>query len=188
MLIPVSEKFWLTLLIAFTGSLLIWAIFGVEKIEHKIAIITLVGVIITTITSVITVSITHKRTKERELELIITKEKQKAFEHFYNFYFELLKDIKLKKPTNNPPQKNINELMEFKKGLMGWGSEEIIKSYIEFEEQLAIETTTASEKLQIGGKFFAALRREMGFTDSTNLNVMNIILTSEARSELKNIS
>jgi hypothetical protein len=99
MFIPVTERFWLTVLVGYATILLIWAIFGIDKVEHKISIFALIGAIITTITSVVTVSIAHKRTKEREIDLLITKEKQKAFEHFYNFYFDLLKNIRCAKQS-----------------------------------------------------------------------------------------
>lgn len=186
--IPLNERFWLSVLVIFTASLLLWGIFFIDNDTHRISIFALVGGIITTITSVMTVSMTSKKAKEREIELMILKEKQKVFEHFYNFYFKLLRDIKSNKPTTSPSAKDVDELLEFRKGLMSWGSEELIRQYMKFEDEIAIESKSAHERLQIGGKFFAALRREMGFVDSNDLNVMTIVLTSEARSELSKFS
>ena len=81
-------KFWMLLTGSFIVSLTFWAIFYIDKIEHKIPIFGIVGMIITAITSVITVTLNNKKAKEREYELLIVKEKQKTFEHFYNAYFE----------------------------------------------------------------------------------------------------
>jgi hypothetical protein len=79
---------------SFIVSLTLWAIFYVEKTEHQIPIFGIVGAIITAITSVIAVTLNNKKAKEREFELLIVKEKQKVFEHFYNAYFEILKNVK----------------------------------------------------------------------------------------------
>ncbi len=39
--------------------------------------------------------------------------------------------------------------------------------------------------LKDGDKFLKDLRREMGFKDSDEVNIMSVILTAEAREELK---
>jgi hypothetical protein len=75
--------------------------------------------------------------------------------------------------------------MEFKRGLMNWGSEEIIQSFLLFEENIGKPNQSTSEMLNNGNKFIKDLRKEMGFHDSKELNIMNIILTVEAREELK---
>jgi hypothetical protein len=76
--------------------------------------------------------------------------------------------------------------MDFKRGLMNWGSEELIQSYLLFEEIIGKQGNSTSEMMKIGDKFIKDLRKEMGFNDSNNLNIMSIILTAEAREELKN--
>ena len=128
-------KIWMFLTGSFIFSLTFWAIFYVEKIEHQIPIFGIVGAIITAITSVITVTLNNKKAKERELELLVTKEKQKAFEHFYNAYFEILKNVK-KGKKQAASSKVESEMMEFKRGLMNWGSEELIKNYLDYDSKL----------------------------------------------------
>jgi hypothetical protein len=112
------------------------------------------------------------------------KEKQKVFEHFYNAYFETIKSTKKGNQQKIAPKVE-NELMEFKRGLMNWGSEEIIQSFLLFEENIGKPNQSTSEMLNNGNKFIKDLRKEMGFHDSKELNIMNIILTVEAREELK---
>lgn len=181
-------KLWMFLTTVFVCSLAYWAIFFVEDIKYQIPIFGIIGAIITAITSVITVTLNNKNTKERELELLVLKEKQKVFEHFYNAYFEILKNVKnTKKQVLS--QKVESEMMDFKRGLMNWGSEEIIKKYLDYEANLerAQENTGTFDMLKVGDTFFKDLRKEMGFHDSGKVNIISIILTPEARGELKDI-
>jgi hypothetical protein len=97
----------------------------------------------------------------------------------------VLKSVK-KGNHNKNAIKIENELMDFKRGLMNWGSEELIQGYLLFEENIGKQGNSTSEMMKIGDKFIKDLRREMGFNDSNNLNIMSIILTAEAREELKN--
>jgi hypothetical protein len=179
-------KFWMFLSGSFIFGLTTWAIFYLEKTEHQIPALGIVGAIITALTSVITVTLNNKKAKERELELLIVKEKQKAFEHFYNAYFEIFRNIK-KDKSEGLTNKASEEMLEFKRGLMNWGSEELIQNYLDFDEKLlrSQESRSTFDILKDGDKFIKDLRKEMGFHDSNKVNIMSIILTSEAREELK---
>jgi len=181
-------KLWMFLTSCFVCSLAYWAIFSVEEIKYQIPIFGIIGAIITAITSVITVSLNNKNAKQRELELLVLKEKQKVFEHFYNAYFEILKNVKNNK-KQVLSQKVESEMMDFKRGLMNWGSEKIIKKYLDYEAKLenAQESNGSFDMLRVGDIFFKDLRKEMGFHDSGNVNVISVILTPEAREELKEI-
>ena len=179
-------KIWMFLTGSFIFTLAYWAIFYVEEIKHQIPIFAIIGAVITAITSVITVTLNNKKAKERELELLVLKEKQKVFEHFYNAYFEILKNVKKKKKQALSP-KIESEMMEFKRGLMNWGSEELIKNYLDYDAKLiqANDDTDTFDMLKDGDKFFKDLRKEMGFSDSGKVNIMSVILTAEAREEMK---
>ena len=179
-------KIWMFLTSSFIFCLTFWAVFYVEKTEHQIPIFGIVGATIVAITSVITVTLNNKKTKEREFELLILKEKQKVFEHFYNAYFEILKNIK-KGKKQALSNKIESEMMEFKRGLMNWGSEELIQNYLDYDSKLiqADGNTDSFDMLKDGNKFLKDLRKEMGFSDSDGLNIMSVILTAEAREEMK---
>ncbi len=164
---------------------LLWGIFYVDDIQSKISILGIVAIIVAAFTSVLTVSINNKKAKEREYELHILKEKQKVFEHFYNSYFEML--FKVKKGQSGLSRKAEDEMLLFKKGLMNWGSDRLIKKYLDFDTKL-IESEGGQDKFNMfkdGDDFIKELRKELGFNDSKNVNIMSIILTTEARKELK---
>ena len=179
------SKLWMIFLFLLLTGFLIWGIFYVDDLQSKIAILGIVAIIVAAFTSVLTVGINNNKAKEREYELHILKEKQKVFEHFYNSYFEMLKGVK--KGNKGLSNKVEQEMMEFKKGLMNWGSDKLIKEYLAFDTRL-IESEGNSDKFNIikdGNDFIKALRKELGFNDSNEVNVMSIILTAEARKELK---
>ncbi len=111
------------------------------------------------------------------------------FEHFYNAYFELLKNVK-KGKIHGLSNKAESDMMEFKRGLMNWGSEELIENYLEYDSKLLQSKNKSNtfDMLKDGDKFLKDLRREMGFKDSDEVNIMSVILTAEAREELKDKS
>lgn len=182
----ISIKLMMFFLIMFLLGLSLWAILAVEKTEHQIAIFGIVGAIIAAMTSVYSVMLNNYNIKERELELIVIKEKQKVFEHFYNAYFEILKTIK-NKPSNKSSTNVEKEILEFKRGLMNWGSERLIKKYLEYDAKMIQGTNNKDTNsiLKDGYQFIKDLRKEMGFNDSDNVNIMSIILTAEAREKLE---
>ncbi len=160
------SKFWMFFLFLLLTGFLIWGIFYVDDLQSKIAILGIVAIIVAAFTSVLTVGINNNKAKEREYELHILKEKQKVFEHFYNSYFEMLKGIK--KGNKGLSNKVEQEMMEFKKGLMNWGSDQLIKEYLAFDTKL-IESEGNPDKFNIlkdGNDFIKALRKELGFNDS----------------------
>lgn len=175
----------MTFLSALLLSLIYWGVFCITDMQQKISILGIVALISAAVTSVLTVSINNKKAKEREYELHILKEKQKVFEHFYNSYFEMLFNIKKGKKTGLSVKAE-QEMLLFKKGLMNWGSDKLIKKYIDFDNKL-IESDGDKDKFNIlkdGDDFIKELRKELGYKDSKNVNIMSIILTADARKEL----
>ena len=73
--------------------------------------------------------------------------------------------------------------MEFKKGLMNWGSEELIANYLEFDtkSQQPADPTDPYRIIRDGDKFLKDLRKDLGFEDKNKVNIMSIILDAEAR-------
>ncbi len=72
----------------------------------------------------------------------------------------------------------------FKKGLMNWGSEELIKKYIEYEDNLNINKDDTYAILNNANTFLKEMRKELGFKDSKSLKLMTVLLTAEAREDL----
>jgi len=173
---------WLFILISILVSLSIWGIFYIDNIDSKIAVFGIVAVIVAAFTSVMTVNINSKKTREREYEFHILKEKQKVCEHFYNAFFEIFKNVKNNR--NGLSKKAIDEMALFKKGLMNWGSEELIRKFIEYENNLLINEGDTKATLNNADKFLKEMRRKLGYRDSDNLRLMTVLLTAEARGEL----
>lgn len=178
-------KFWMILTGCFLFGLTFWAIFFVEEIKNQIPIFAIVGVIITALASVITVTLNNNKAKERELELLIMKEKQKAFVHFYNAYFELMKNVK-KGKSNALSDEAESEMIEFKKGLMNWCSEGLIQAYLDYDHDIqeSQKRNDASKVLKIGDKLLKEFRKEIGIKDEKKVNIMSIILDAKSREKL----
>ncbi len=173
---------WLFILILILVSLSVWGIFYIDDLELKISVLGIVALIVAAFTSVMTVNINNKKTREREYELHILKEKQKVCEHFYNAIFEIFKNVKNNR--DGLSKKTIEEMSLFKKGLMNWGSEELIEKYIEYEDNLEIYKGNTSGILNNADDFLREMRKELGFKDSKSLKLMTLILSAEARTEL----
>jgi len=175
-------KIWMSLLIAFLITLTGWGTFFVSETDYKILIFGIVGALITTITSVYSITLAHNKAKEREMELLRIKEKQKVFQYFYNAYFDIIASYKNDNGGKVTP-KLISNMMEFKKGLMNWGSEELIANYLEFDtkSQQPADPTDPYRIIRDGDKFLKDLRKDLGFEDKNKVNIMSIILDAEAR-------
>jgi hypothetical protein len=175
-------KIWLLILILILISLSIWGIFYIDNIDSKISILGIVAVIVAAFTSVLTVNINNNKTREREYELHVLKEKQKVSDHFYNALFDIFKNVKNNR--NGISKLTIEEMSLFKKGLMNWGSEQLIKKFIEYENSIDIHKGNALEILNDANTFLIEMRKELGFKDSKNLKLMTVLLTAETRIEL----
>lgn len=173
---------WLIILILILISLSVWGIFYIKNIDSKIAVFGIVALIVAAFTSVMTVNINNKKTHEREYELHILKEKQKVCEHFYNVFFEIFKNIKSNK--DGLSKHAIDEMALFKKGIMNWGSEELIKKFIQYENNIDIHKGNTKAILNDADIFFKEIRKELGFKDSNKLKLLTVMLTAEARNEL----
>ena len=178
----IFTKIWLVVLVMILISLSVWGIFYVDPIDSKISILGIVALIVAAFTSVMTVNINNKKTREREYDLHILKEKQKVAEHYYNMFFEIFNNVKKNKNAVN--NKALEEMALFKKGLMNWGSEDLIRKYIEYEDAINVEDRTARTVFVEGNTILKEIRKELGFKDSKDLNLMSILLTAEARKEM----
>lgn len=166
-------------------SLGIWGIFFINNEEHKISIFGIIAIISAAFTSVLTASYNHKKAKEREYDLYILKEKQKVFDCFYESFFILLNESMAKKKVGTINPKAKLAYMDFKKGLMNWGSERMINAFFIYDNKL----TEGAETFSIitdGDIFLKEIRKELGFHDSSNLKVIDIILDGASRKELRN--
>lgn len=180
-------RLWMSILIAFLLSLTVWGTLFVSETDDKILIFGIVGVLITAITSVYSITLNHTKAKERELELLRIKEKQKFFSHFYNAYFDIILSFKQGKNNGKISAKLVADMLEFKKGLMNWGSEELIANYLEFDTRMQqpADPNDLYRIIRDGDKFLKDLRRDLGFEDKDQVNIMSIILDADARNQFE---
>jgi len=119
------QGLWMSFLFGLLVFLAIWAIGYVEHQPSQIQIFGIIALIVAAFTSVLTVSINNRKAREREYELLVLKEKQKVYEHFYNSLFEAIAQVKkddkqVKKHNVADKDKAMMEMMAFKRGLMNW--------------------------------------------------------------------
>ena len=155
----------------------------------------------------------HKNSKNREVSILLHKEKQKAYQHFYNSMFSGLEELLKKKykskinesnDTEDESNKNnldkdselkdfnefdielekFSEMLKFKKALMNWGSQELINSFIDYENKIAAEESLVVRN-QIINDFLKAIRKDLDHNDSDDIQLNEILLDPKSRTELK---
>jgi hypothetical protein len=185
-----KNNFWhttfMSLLVLFVLSLSTWAITGNLNTEQRITIFGIVGVVIAAITSVYSIGLNHQKTKEREIENIHLNELKIVLQHFYDAVTESM--IHVKKNSHTDFSKKVeSEMIQFKKGLMNWGSEKLIKSFILYDNILTSQDPLINHKMKINATnaFLRDIRKELNFRDNIDLNIFSIFLTTEARKELE---
>lgn len=187
-----NSNLWMGVLITLLTGLIIWAVFFIESDNQKIAVFAIVGVLITAITSVVTVNLSTQKAKEKEYELMLVKEKQKVFNHFFNVLFEIIISSKEHRKTNMPLV--IKEYMNFKRGLMIWGSEEAINSFITFDrvfQNLSKEgNLDENEKiasLSVIEIILKSIRKDLKYSVSDKIFLTGVLLGIKEQQILKNL-
>ncbi len=187
-----NSNLWMGVLITLLTGLIIWAVFFIESDNQKIAVFAIVGVLITAITSVVTVNLSTQKAKEKEYELMLVKEKQKVFNHFFNVLFEIIISSKEHRKTNIPLV--IKEYMNFKRGLMIWGSEEAINSFITFDrvfQNLSKEgNLDENEKiasLSVIEIILKSIRKDLKYSVSDKIFLTGVLLGIKEQQILKNL-
>ncbi len=187
-----NSNLWMGVLITLLTGLIIWAVFFIESDNQKIAVFAIVGVLITAITSVVTVNLSTQKAKEKEYELMLVKEKQKVFNHFFNVLFEVIISSKEHRKTNMPLV--IKEYMNFKRGLMIWGSEEVINSFITFDhviQNLSKEGNLDEDKkiasLSVIEIILKSIRKDLKYSVSDKIFLTGVLLDIKEQQILKNL-
>ena len=187
-----NSNLWMGVLITLLTGLIIWAVFFIESDNQKIAVFAIVGVLITAITSVVTVNLSTQKAKEKEYELMLVKEKQKVFNHFFNVLFEIIKSSKEHRKTNMPLV--IKEYMNFKRGLMIWGSEEAINSFITFDRVFQnlskeghLDENEKIASLSVIEIILKSIRKDLKYSVSDKIFLTGVLLGIKEQQILKNL-
>lgn len=132
----------------------------------------------TSITAIVSVSIfSFGRYFEgrRETKQRINAEKIGVYKRFFDFYFDVFSYEKVHgKPM--PEGKILSDMIEFQKDVVFWGSDAVIKEYLNFKDNLiefSSKSLAADKELQAThlvpvfqstGKLLTAMRRDVGYT------------------------
>jgi len=163
--------------------LLYWSIFVLENIDQKLTALGITGILLTGLITLVTISINNLQAKKREYDSISLKEKLASYEFFYVAIVDIIRTKN--ENQNRSGKKLVSDLTTFKKGLMGWGSERLIKQYIDFENDVFYsEHLTIAQKVERIDKILKEIRREFGYKDSKKLKLFELFLEKDARNEL----
>ncbi len=170
---------WIAGMILFLIGLNFWRFHYFKEESSKVAILGLSGVILAAITSVFTVVVNNSATKQRELEFSVLQEKRKAYSIFYEIIFKALKN---QKKTGKKDDITVEEYLEFKKGVMNWGGEFLIKEFIVFDNNLNSEASKDFILIVKNyDRFLKAIRKDLGLETSNQVNLIEVLLDKEAR-------
>ena len=152
---------------------------------------TVKGASIAAITSIVLVLIGRFFEQRREQKQKLNAEKINVYKAFFEFYFNAFADQKFKN-SSDETDKTLKEMLEFQKNLIFWGSDYVIKEYLNFKDKLNEFTLKAEENEDSKSspeelaKVFAstaallvAMRKDVGYT-FTNFNAHDL-----ARLQLK---
>ena len=171
------------LLFILFSYLVYWAIFILENTDEKLTALGITGVLLTGLITLVTFSINNLQAKKREYDSISLREKLTAYEFFYIAIVDIIKTKDMHPARTS--KKLVNDLITFKKGLMSWGSERLIRHYIDFENDVFYsEHLSLKEKVGRIDEILKEIRREFGYKDSKNLKLFELFLQSDARQEL----
>lgn len=171
------------LLLILFSYLVYWSIFVLKDTNEKLTAFGITGVLLTGLVTLVTFSINSLQAKEKEYDAIALKEKLVSYEFFYVAIVDIIRT----KGENQSKtgKKLVSDLITFKKGLMSWGSERLIKNYIAFENDVFYsEHLTLAEKVKRIDEILKEIRREFGYKDSKSLKLFELFLEKDARKEL----
>ncbi|MDH5639612.1 MAG: hypothetical protein OEZ04_14085 [Nitrospinota bacterium] len=144
----------------------------------------------------------HRFIKMREIEARHFADKQQAYLKYFNIVFEELEKIKKLKSSSadtsskgedKKKEKLQEDMMEFKKGLMTWGSSKAIRAWNDFEMlsgEGPIENQQPEEKIKefnsASDNFLRVIREDLGHDDSSLKpgSLWGLILNAKSKREL----
>ena len=113
--------------------------------------------------------------QKRELRQRINSEKIAIYQKFFDFYFDAFSKQKVR-GKKQQSDTTVQEMLEFQKNVVLWGSDAVIKSYLDFKDALAAFSANNSEEetidqakklaavLQSAAAVLTAMRRDVGYT------------------------
>ncbi len=140
----------------------------------------------TLIVAVLSIVLTNRSNKLRELAEAQRPEKMKVYASYMEFIFELLKSTKKKDPADlatSLPEDFQERWLDFKRGLIGWASPDVIKELIAMED---VGTENPQKALTQFDRVLREMRRDLGVSNRGLApgQLIQVFLTPDARKEL----
>ncbi len=132
----------------------------------------------TSITALVTVtvfSVGRYLEQRRDARQRLNVEKIEVYKRFFDFYFDVFSYEKVH-GKKMPPRKLMTDMIEFQKDVVFWGSDSVIKAYLEFKDQLNLFSSQSQgtseaqnaeflvEVFRSTGRLLSAMRRDVGYT------------------------
>lgn len=126
---------------------------------------------------------THYFTKTREINARLFREKRDGYMNFMDVLFDMLRAMKLKGEINN--EEYMGKIVEFKKALMIWGSDDVIRKWnlyeIDNSENQSIQSVVSNIEMVL-----RAIRKDLGHNDKSleEGQLVGLILDADAKKSL----
>ena len=156
---------------------LIWALLQADKVVQS-GVLTAIG-------ALAAVLISQHFSQRREIEARHFEQKAKAYENLIGLFFKYFAADATKSRSPNTGQ-TIKALLDFKKAMTVWASDEVIKEWNAFEATLDQDLDIA-ERLMAWDKLLRAFRKDLGKDDSEldDGELALIVLKPSERQKLK---
>ncbi|MDM7915278.1 MAG: hypothetical protein QUU85_08435 [Candidatus Eisenbacteria bacterium] len=159
-----------------------------RSLEKEVAA-AIVAASATIIVAVLTVSLTSRANKARELADAHRPAKIQVYDGFLRFLFGLFKATKRLDPSAPPgnlDESQLDQFMEQKRILMLWGSPSVVQKMITLEES----TSTGSERLMLRlDEMIREMRNDLGVSNRGLRKgaIVEVFLDSDSRNRLRSL-
>ena len=143
----------------------------------------IIGTMITAFAGITVALLTQQKIKQREIEDAHREKKVEIYQKFLDTVMSLLggenQRISIQALTE---QELVDNLFEFKKDILLWGSPGVIKSHLEFEKVSSFKGDIFTAMNNV----YKAIREDIGLSNAglDNLELIKIFLDDQARIEL----
>jgi hypothetical protein len=140
----------------------------------------IIGTMITAFAGITVALLTQEKIKRREIEEAHREKKVEIYQKFLDTVMSLIggenQRISIQAPTE---QELVDNLFTFKKDILLWGSPNVIKSHLEFEEI----SSSKGDVFTAMNNVYKAIREDIGLSNAglNNLELIKIFLDDQGR-------
>lgn len=145
---------------------------GVVQRAFQGASDTVVAAAIAALVSVVTFSVGRYFEQERERKARANSEKMEVYQRFFEFYFQLFSNPDfVDRPEGEAWMGRF--IIEFQRELLLWGSDSVLRSYVEFRQILEYQSTVEHDDenlaqwlaptIEAAAKLLRSMRKDIGY-------------------------